>query len=77
MLKPRNPGVVVRLRPDSMSTKLQSDSKSTKQVRIDAGWHKLLRVKAAQQGTTIKALLDEIFSEALSPKEADKQELKS
>lgn len=57
-----------------MSTKLQSDSKSTTQVRIDVGWHKRLKIKAAEQGTTIKALLDEIFSEALSPKEEDKAE---
>ena len=77
MLKPRNPGVVVRLRPDSMSTKLQSDNKPTTQVRIDVGLHKLLKVKAAQQETSIKALLDEILSEALGPEEVKESKLES
>lgn len=61
--------MAVRLESDTMSTRLQVDNKSTKQVRIDAGWHKLLRIKAAQRGTSIKALLDEIFSEALGVEE--------
>lgn len=52
-----------------MSTKLQSDRKVTTQLRIDMGLHKLLKIKAAEQGTTIKALLDEIMSEALGIKE--------
>ena len=59
-----------------MSTKSQSDRKVTKQIRIDANWHKELRVRAAQQETTIKAIMDEIFSEALSPTKEDKIEVK-
>ena len=61
-----------------MSIKLQSDKKATKQVRIDSGFHKLLRIKAAaQQGTSIKAVLDEIFSEALSQEETNEPKLES
>lgn len=37
----------------------QSDQRNTKQVRIDAGLHQLLKVKAAEASTTIKELLEE------------------
>lgn len=41
----------------------QSDKKTTKQVRIDSEWHKYLKVEAAQQGMTIKTLLETILAE--------------
>lgn len=40
----------------------QSDTKSTKQVRIDIGWHQLLKLEATKAGITIKELLDDILS---------------
>ena len=45
--------------------KLQIDGKSTKQVRIDAGMHQLLKVKAAEASTTIKELLEQYLVELL------------
>lgn len=50
----------------------QSDKKSTKQVRIDAGLHQLLKVKAAKSGTSIKGLLEECLAEALAVDEQAK-----
>lgn len=44
----------------------QSDTKTTKQVRIDAGLHKLLKIKAAESSTTIRALMEECLVELLS-----------
>lgn len=41
------------------------DSKTTKQVVIDTGYHKLLKSRAAELGMTIKEALEEILSEAL------------
>lgn len=41
----------------------QSDRKTTKQVRIDSEWHKYLKVRAAQQGTTIESLLEGVLAE--------------
>lgn len=46
----------------------QSDKKTTKQVRIDAGLHKLLKIKAAEASTTVKALLEECLAELLEVK---------
>lgn len=46
----------------------QSDKKPTKQVRIDAGLHQLLKVKAAETSTTIKELLEEFLAELLEVK---------
>lgn len=46
----------------------QSDKKPTKQVRIDAGLHQLLKVKAAKSSTTIKGLLEECLAELLEVK---------
>jgi len=37
----------------------QVDNKPTIQVRIDRGLHKLLKIQAAQRGTTLRSLLDE------------------
>ncbi|OGG24038.1 hypothetical protein A3A79_02475 [Candidatus Gottesmanbacteria bacterium RIFCSPLOWO2_01_FULL_43_11b] len=44
----------------------QSDKKTTKQVRIDASLHQLLKVKAAKSSTTIKGLLEEYLAELLA-----------
>lgn len=41
----------------------QSDKKTTKQVRIDSEWHKYLKVEAAQQGMTVRALLESILAD--------------
>ena len=58
-----------------MKMSLQSDNKSTIQVRIDSGWHKRLKIIAAQRGTSIKGLLDEIFSEAFGSEVMDEGEI--
>lgn len=42
----------------------QSDNKTTKQVRIDSGWHKLLKLRATEDGKTIRELLEGILSES-------------
>lgn len=44
----------------------QIDRKSTKQIRIDAGLHQLLKVKAARAGTSIKTLLEGYLAELLA-----------
>jgi hypothetical protein len=46
---------------------LQSDKNPTKQIRIDTGLHRILKVKAAKSGMTIKMLLEEYLTELLSP----------
>jgi len=45
----------------------QSDTKTTKQVRIDAGLHKMLKVMAAEEGRTLKSLLEECLVEYIGP----------
>jgi len=48
-------------------SKLQSDQRSTKQIRIDAELHqKLLKVKAARARTSIKTLLEEYLADLLA-----------
>lgn len=42
------------------------DKKRVKQVLIDSELHRLLKIKAAQDKTTIKALLEGVLSEILS-----------
>ena len=49
-------------------TKRQSDNKTTKQVRIDAGMHRLLKIKSAELGRTIRELLEEALTELLAIK---------
>lgn len=46
----------------------QVDKKLTKQVRIDAGLHHLLRIKSAEQQTTIKDLIEGCLAELLGIK---------
>jgi|GEM_PF-5950528 len=43
----------------------QIDSKTTKQVRIDSGYHRILKVEASRDGKTIKELLEEYIVEGL------------
>jgi hypothetical protein len=50
-----------------MSTKLKVDKKRTMQVRIDAGIHKLLKMRAAEFGGSIKSLLEAFAVEGLGP----------
>lgn len=38
--------------------KLQSYENLTKQIRIDTGYHTLLKIKAAKSGMSIKTLLE-------------------
>ena len=47
-----------------MKSKL-SDKKVTKQVRIDSGLHKLLKIKAAQGEKTIRELLETCLADLL------------
>lgn len=46
--------------------KLLSDKNSTKQIRIDAGLHQLLKIKAAKAGISIKTLLEGYLAELLA-----------
>ncbi|KKP70018.1 MAG: hypothetical protein UR87_C0024G0004 [candidate division CPR3 bacterium GW2011_GWE2_35_7] len=45
----------------------QSDNKNTKQVRIDAELHKLLKIEAAETRSTIKRLIESIILESYDP----------
>lgn len=47
---------------------LQIDKKTTKQIRIDIGVHQLLKIKAAEAGTSIKDLLEGYLAELLEVK---------
>jgi len=47
-------------------TNLQVDNKVTKQVRIDSGLHKQLKIKAAKQSTTIRDLIEGCLAELLA-----------
>ena len=42
------------------------DKKTTKQVRIDAGWHHELKILAAKQTKTIRELVEACLAEALA-----------
>jgi predicted HicB family RNase H-like nuclease len=50
----------------------QIDKNLTKQVRIDAGLHQLLKIKAASSGMSIKALLEGYLADLLAVKEEEK-----
>ena len=54
--------------------KLQSDKNLTKQIRIDAGLHQLLKVKAAKSGMSIKTLLEGYLAEVLAVEGTEKYE---
>lgn len=49
--------------------KRQSDQRTTKQVRIDAGLHRLLKIKAAESNTTVRQLLESFLAELLEVKQ--------
>jgi len=42
------------------------DKKTTKQVVIDEGLHRLLKKKAADEGVTIKSVLEDYLAEVLA-----------
>ena len=42
----------------------QVDTNDTKPVRLDVGWHKILKVDAARAEITIKELLEACLTEA-------------
>lgn len=46
----------------------QIDRKTTKQVRIDAGVHKLLKIDAAQRGESIREVLEGLLADYLRVK---------
>lgn len=50
----------------------QSDNKTTRQVRIDAGLHRLLKLKATGAGMSIKHLLEGYLAELLAVEEKKK-----
>ncbi len=41
----------------------QSDTKLTKQIRIDTQWHKLLKVEAARLQRSIRELVEECLGD--------------
>jgi hypothetical protein len=43
-----------------------SDRNPTKQIRIDAGLHKLLKLKAANEGVTVKSVLEDYLADILA-----------
>lgn len=43
----------------------QIDKKKTKQIRIDVGYHKLLKIEAANKGRSIKQILESHIAEIL------------
>jgi predicted HicB family RNase H-like nuclease len=49
-------------------TNRQIDRKTTKQVRIDAGLHQMLKVKAAKAGMSIRTLLEGYLASLLELK---------
>lgn len=51
--------------------KLQIDKKSTKQIRIDAGLHILLKLKATKAGVSIKTLLEGYLADLLAVEQHD------
>lgn len=53
-------------------TSLQIDKKTTKQIRINAGVHQLLKTKAAKSGVSIKTLLEGYLAEMLAVESEEK-----
>ena len=50
----------------------QSDKSLTKQIRIDAGLHRLLKMKASDLSISIKTLLEGYIAEGLKDETAGK-----
>lgn len=53
--------------------KRQVDTNKTKQVRIDATLHSQLKVRAAQEGSTIRTLIEREFGFAVTTDDATDQ----
>ena len=53
---------------NQMNNNRQIDKKTTKQVRIDAGLHQMLKVKAAKAGVSIRTLLEGYLANLLELK---------
>lgn len=51
----------------------QSDQKTSKQVRIDSGMHKLAKIRAAEEGVTLKTLLEWCLADYLGPDKDEKK----
>ena len=49
----------------------QSDKKKTKQVRIDAGLHKLVKLYAAESDRSVKSLTEGALAELLAVDRGD------
>lgn len=58
----------VRGRGEKIMKNPQSDKKTTKQVRFDAGLHRLLKIEAARRQMTVKSLIEECLTEILEVK---------
>jgi predicted HicB family RNase H-like nuclease len=54
----------------------QIDQRTTKQIRIDAGLHQLLKIKAAKSGMSIKTLLEGYVVDGLAEETSGKYENK-
>lgn len=48
--------------------KRKIDQRTTKQVRIDEGLHKLLKIDAAQRGESIREVLEGLLADYLGAK---------
>jgi len=48
-----------------MTTDQNTEQLDTKQARIGVRWHRALKIAAADQGRSIKGLLEEILTAAL------------
>jgi len=48
----------------------QIDQRGTKQVRIDAGWHRELKILGARHGKTLRELVEQGFPETLAEYES-------
>ncbi len=51
----------------------QIDKNLTKQIRIDAGLHQLLKIKAAKSGMSIKTLLEGLIIKDLADETIGKE----
>lgn len=54
-----------------MNENRQIDKKLTKQIRIDAGLHQLLKLKATKAGMSIKTLLEGYLADLLAVDETE------
>jgi plasmid stability protein len=64
-----SPEIVTVLKPNKdkkVFVGRQIDKKRTKQIRIDVGYHKLIKVRAASEGKSIKGLVEEVLSDSLN-----------